>query len=93
MHKTTLYIGSPTGMGKMDAHYKEIIRAWASEFCPDGYTLVWGEGGWRDTQEEPAILVVYTHADFPASKILHLKNLLHQQAILVETTTVDTRVI
>jgi len=93
MHKTTLYIGSPNGIGKMDADYREKIRSWAAACCPDGYTLVFGEGGWRDTQEETAILTVYTLGGFLGTKVQHLRELLHQTAILVETALVEVHTV
>lgn len=101
-HISRLYFGMafPAGGEIAEQDWRNFEADHIATYFPDGYTVLHGEGGWRDTVtketiHEPTIVVEVAHdgsqENLSALRIVGAiyKALFHQQAVMIQTVRAE----
>lgn len=93
-------MSKPDGSSVSNEDLQSFIDDTVSHTFPDGFTVLFARGGWRDlgtgqTIQEPSAVIELAHGSQDASRVLDVarayKTRFGQQAVMVSSTPVATR--
>lgn len=83
-YRVDVYVGSDNNSRKIDQSYLGMVKKWANETFPDGYTIIKGEGYYNGILEDAILLSAFVNSDIDLDcQLEELKRKLRQELILL----------